>query len=80
VTGSVIAFEAGTDINTAAAAARDAADDILDEVLGEIETNDTMTDTVRDVTVSGQKWQQGWSPEGQQGRFCRVEFTLHVEA
>ena len=79
VKGSVLVFAQGTS-NAAAKVARDRALAILEEVTDEIAGNETMTSTVRDVTITGQTWTQGYAPEGQLGRFCRVEFTLACEA
>ena len=84
VKGSVIVFRTAkpgaSAINTAAKAARDRATAIIEEVTDEVSGNATMSATVRDVTIAAQSWSQGYAPENQLGRFCRIEFTLRCEA
>ena len=84
VKGSILVFRTAkpgtTAINTAAKAARDRAAAILEEVTDELSSNDTMTATVRDVTITGQTWTQGYAPENHLGRSCHIGFTLSCVA
>ena len=86
VRGSIVCYQAMTgsgavtSINVAAKAARDRACAILEEVTDALAGDDTVSGSVRDAQITGITLRQGMAPEGQLGRLCQVEFTIHAEA
>jgi hypothetical protein len=67
-------------INAAAKASRDRALAIYDEVRDYLAAAPTVSGTVLGAEVGGLTLEQGFAPEGQLGRSCRIEFTISVEA
>jgi hypothetical protein len=67
-------------VNVAAAAARDRALAIYGEVVEQLAADESVGGVVRWAAPGGLVLEQGFAPEGQLGRVCRVEFTVSCEA